>query len=421
MPSGFQKSAGRPYLCGVSYRVFARKYRPQTFDEVVGQEHITRTLQNAISVRTGGAGVPLSSVRAGSARSATRRILAKGAGLRGRPAGSLRAANATPAGEIAEGRSLDVLEIDGASNNGVREHSGIAGEHRLCRRRAGPTRSTLSTRCTCCQRRRFQRPAQDPGGAARACEVHLCDHRGAESPGNDREPRASGLTCGGFPAEAIARHLLADRGEGKHCPRGRAPLRRSARGRGGRPARRGEHAGSMRRLLRREHQRAGCHERFRVCVARSHRGAPRDGSFKRDAVRRGLKIVAEQRRKREEILSRLLGDLDRAGSRPLWSRVAETRRLAPRDKLLMLLDHFARDRIPDAMGQPTKLQLDVGGDQGRPPARPGQPRRGHRNPRRRCEGAAPPRHRRSSTDPRATISKPDPGRSPVHGGPQGGS
>ena len=33
----------------VSYRVFARKYRPQTFDEVVGQDHITRTLQNAVA------------------------------------------------------------------------------------------------------------------------------------------------------------------------------------------------------------------------------------------------------------------------------------------------------------------------------------------------------------------------------------
>ena len=37
------------YSSGVSYRVFARKYRPQTFEEVLGQEHITRTLQNAIS------------------------------------------------------------------------------------------------------------------------------------------------------------------------------------------------------------------------------------------------------------------------------------------------------------------------------------------------------------------------------------
>ena len=37
------------YACDVSYRVFARNSRPQTFEEVVGQEHITRTLQNAIT------------------------------------------------------------------------------------------------------------------------------------------------------------------------------------------------------------------------------------------------------------------------------------------------------------------------------------------------------------------------------------
>ena len=101
----------------MSYRVFARKYRPQTFEEVVGQEHITRTLQNAIQ---GGrvAQAYLFVGPRGIGKTSTARILAKALNCTNGP-------TANPCGvcdacqEIAEGRSLDVLEIDGASNNGV--------------------------------------------------------------------------------------------------------------------------------------------------------------------------------------------------------------------------------------------------------------------------------------------------------------
>ncbi|OJV03779.1 MAG: DNA polymerase III, subunit gamma and tau [Verrucomicrobia bacterium 61-8] len=101
----------------MSYRVFARKYRPQTFDEVVGQEHITRTLQNAISAGRVAQAYLFVGPR-GIGKTSTARILAKALNCVNGP-------TATPCGvcdackEIAEGRSLDVLEIDGASNNGV--------------------------------------------------------------------------------------------------------------------------------------------------------------------------------------------------------------------------------------------------------------------------------------------------------------
>jgi DNA polymerase-3 subunit gamma/tau len=101
----------------VSYRVFARKYRPQTFDEVVGQEHITRTLQNAISASRVAQAYLFVGPR-GIGKTSTARILAKALNCNNGP-------TATPCGtcdackEIEEGRSLDVLEIDGASNNGV--------------------------------------------------------------------------------------------------------------------------------------------------------------------------------------------------------------------------------------------------------------------------------------------------------------
>jgi len=101
----------------VSYRVFARKYRPQTFAEVVGQEHITRTLQNAVNSSRLAQAYLFVGPR-GIGKTSTARILAKALNCESGP-------TAEPCGkcpaclEIAEGRSLDVIEIDGASNNGV--------------------------------------------------------------------------------------------------------------------------------------------------------------------------------------------------------------------------------------------------------------------------------------------------------------
>jgi DNA polymerase-3 subunit gamma/tau len=101
----------------VSYQVFARKYRPKTFDDVLGQDHVVRTLRNAIDQNRLAHAYLFVGPR-GTGKTSTARIFAKALNCTGGPK-----VNFDPeedvCREIAEGRSLDVLEIDGASNNGV--------------------------------------------------------------------------------------------------------------------------------------------------------------------------------------------------------------------------------------------------------------------------------------------------------------
>lgn len=103
----------------MSYQVFARKYRPRTFDDVLGQDHVVRTLRNAIEQDRLAHAYLFVGPR-GTGKTSTARIFAKALNCPGGP--KLDFDPDDPACiEIAEGRSLDVLEIDGASNNGVEQ------------------------------------------------------------------------------------------------------------------------------------------------------------------------------------------------------------------------------------------------------------------------------------------------------------
>ncbi|HOP07826.1 MAG TPA: DNA polymerase III subunit gamma/tau [candidate division Zixibacteria bacterium] len=101
----------------MSYLVFARKYRPQRFEDVVAQDHVTRTLQNAVKNDRVASGYLFCGPR-GTGKTTTARILAKALNCEQGP-------TPTPCGEcsscreIASGTSMDVLEIDAASNTGV--------------------------------------------------------------------------------------------------------------------------------------------------------------------------------------------------------------------------------------------------------------------------------------------------------------
>src|SRR5213075_1024803 len=101
----------------MAFQVLARKWRPQRFDDVIGQRGVTQTLRNAIGANRIAQSFVFSGPR-GVGKTTTARILARALSCENGP-------TADPCGtcdacvEIAEGRDMDVLEIDAATHTGI--------------------------------------------------------------------------------------------------------------------------------------------------------------------------------------------------------------------------------------------------------------------------------------------------------------
>ena len=211
------------------YQVIARKYRPQTFAELVGQEHVRTTLENAIAQSRIAHGYIFSGQR-GTGKTTVARILA-------RCLNCVKGPTATPCGECAS-----CLEIAARQRAGRhRDRRGLQSRHqrdaRAARERplppgARPLQGLHRRRSAPDHQRGLQRAAEDAGGAARVGGLHPLHHRIAQDPDDHRLALpAVQLPLGGFrragrrawqwiceqegiKADAEALAVLAQAGEG---------------------------------------------------------------------------------------------------------------------------------------------------------------------------------------------------------------
>ena len=338
------------YACDVSYRVFARKYRPQTFEEVVGQEHITRTLQNAITSGRVAQAYLFVGPR-GIGKTSTARILAKALNC-------VKGPTATPCCkcdaclEIAEGRSLDVLEIDGASNNGVENIRELRDNAAYSPAR-GPYKIYLIDEVHMLTPGAFNALLKTLEEPPEHVKFIFATTEGQKVPATITS-RCQRFDLRRISADAIRKHLLLIAAKEKlHLEEAAAEL-----------IARGAEGGLRDAESMLDQCVAFCGDKVTSqdvmsvfgFTSREAVAALLERILDRDPAG-GLGIVAEQSESGKD-LSRLLGDLI-GQVRDLLIAGVFDRASARRDKLLILLDHLAETESRMKWAADKKLQLDV--------------------------------------------------------------
>ena len=338
------------YACDVSYRVFARKYRPQTFEEIVGQEHITRTLQNAITSGRVAQAYLFVGPR-GIGKTSTARILAKALNC-------VKGPTATPCCqcdaclEIAEGRSLDVLEIDGASNNGVEIIRELRDNAAYSPAR-GPYKIYLIDEVHMLTPGAFNALLKTLEEPPEHVKFIFATTEGQKVPATITS-RCQRFDLRRISADAIRKHLLLIAAKEKlHLEEAAAEL-----------IARGAEGGLRDAESMLDQCVAFCGDKVTSqdvmsvfgFTSREAVAALLERILDRDPAG-GLGIVAEQSESGKD-LSRLLGDLI-GQVRDLLIAGVFDRASARRDKLLILLDHLAETESRMKWAADKKLQLDV--------------------------------------------------------------
>ena len=171
---------------GSPYRVLARKYRPQTFAELIGQDAMVQTLANAIQRGRIAHAFLLTGVR-GVGKTTTARLIAKAlncVGPDGQGGPTIDPCGVCePCRAIAEGRHIDVIEMDAASHTGVDDIREIIEAVRYAAVSAR-YKIYIIDEVHMLSKNAFNALAEDARGTAGACEVPVRDDRGQQGPGD---------------------------------------------------------------------------------------------------------------------------------------------------------------------------------------------------------------------------------------------
>ena len=178
---------------GKHYTVLARRYRPQTFEEVIGQGHVARALKNAIATGRVAHAYLFTGAR-GVGKTSTARIFAKALNCPNSPREGEGAGVPCNACEICEavsaGDDVDVLEIDGASNNGV-DHVRDLRSNVTVKPMRARFKVYIIDEVHMLSKAAFNALLKTLGGAARRREVRVLHDRAEQAAGHDPQPRAA--------------------------------------------------------------------------------------------------------------------------------------------------------------------------------------------------------------------------------------